>query len=157
MLMREVMELKGPEKLKNINTSSAPEFGSSYGITTNTPEDVPFYVRSIAERYPYGNVHMGLRFGPLIIENGVEKYASSASSLELVLTSSQHLRRRAHHDPQPAPAPSSSRPSVRRRLQLAHYGTRGAEAILPTPSTHHKALQGRHEANCGWRVFHFAR
>ncbi|OAQ95578.1 hypothetical protein VFPFJ_01688 [Purpureocillium lilacinum] len=72
VLMREVMELKGPEKLKNINTSSAPEFGSSYGVTTNTPEDVPFYVRSIAERYPYGNVHMGLRFGPLIIENGVE-------------------------------------------------------------------------------------
>ncbi|UNI16984.1 hypothetical protein JDV02_003366 [Purpureocillium takamizusanense] len=71
-VIRQYIEPKPLEKLKNTNSSSVSEFGSSYGITTNTPEDIPFYVRSIAERYPYGNVHMALRFGPLVIENGVE-------------------------------------------------------------------------------------
>ncbi|KAJ6445098.1 gliotoxin biosynthesis protein GliK [Purpureocillium lavendulum] len=70
--MQEFLEQKRPKKLKNINTTSVSEFGSSYGITMDSPEDVPFYVRSITERYPYGNVHMALRFGPLMIENGVE-------------------------------------------------------------------------------------
>ncbi|PNY28891.1 Uncharacterized protein TCAP_01186 [Tolypocladium capitatum] len=66
------LESQRPAKLGNINTSSVPEFGSSYGFTTDSPEDIPFFVRSIAERYPYGNVHMALRIGPLVIENGVE-------------------------------------------------------------------------------------
>ncbi|POR36051.1 Uncharacterized protein TPAR_03751, partial [Tolypocladium paradoxum] len=69
---REYLESRRPAKLGNINTSSVPEFGSSYGVTTDSPEDIPFFVRSIAERYPYGNVHMALRVGPLVIENGVE-------------------------------------------------------------------------------------
>jgi hypothetical protein len=62
-----------PAKLKNINTSSVPEFGSSFGVTTGSPEDVPIFLRSITEKYPYGNVHMALRVGAVIIENGVEK------------------------------------------------------------------------------------
>lgn len=73
LAMREYLESRRPAKLGNINTSSVPEFGSSYGVTTDSPEDIPFFVRSIAERYPYGNVHMALRIGPLVIENGVEK------------------------------------------------------------------------------------
>ncbi|KND89961.1 hypothetical protein TOPH_05340 [Tolypocladium ophioglossoides CBS 100239] len=70
--MRDYLESRRPAKLGNINTSSVPEFGSSYGVTTDSPEEIPFFVRSIAERYPYGNVHMALRIGPLLIENGVE-------------------------------------------------------------------------------------
>ena len=37
-------------------------------------EDVPFFMRKFANRFPFGNVHMALRVGPLIIENGVEQY-----------------------------------------------------------------------------------
>lgn len=36
-------------------------------------EDIPFLIRQYAERYPFGNVHMALRAGPLIIENGVKQ------------------------------------------------------------------------------------
>ena len=34
-------------------------------------EDIPFFFRKYTEKYPFGNVHMSLRIGPLIIENGV--------------------------------------------------------------------------------------
>lgn len=67
------MKDERPTKLKNINTSSVPEFGSSFGVTTGSPEDVPIFLRSITEKYPYGNVHMALRIGPVVIENGVEQ------------------------------------------------------------------------------------
>jgi hypothetical protein len=36
-------------------------------------EDVPFFMRKFTNRYPFGNVHMALRIGPLIIENGVDQ------------------------------------------------------------------------------------
>ena len=35
-------------------------------------EDVPFFMRRITDRYPFGNVHMALRVGPILIENGVQ-------------------------------------------------------------------------------------
>ena len=35
-------------------------------------EDIPFFMRKITDRYPFGNVHMALRAGPIIIENGVQ-------------------------------------------------------------------------------------
>ena len=35
-------------------------------------EDIPFFMRRITDRYPFGNVHMALRFGPIIVENGVQ-------------------------------------------------------------------------------------
>lgn len=62
-----------PAKLKFLDRPIVPEFGSSFGLTTDGPEDVPLYLRSIIEKYPYGNVHMALRIGPIVIENGVEK------------------------------------------------------------------------------------
>ena len=34
-------------------------------------KEIPFLYRKIARRYPFGNVHVALMFGPLIIENGV--------------------------------------------------------------------------------------
>ncbi|KAF9774489.1 hypothetical protein IL306_007493 [Fusarium sp. DS 682] len=62
---------KQPSRLGHLNETSLPEYGYSYGFSTGEPEDVPMYLRSTIEKYPYGNVHMALRFGPLIIENGV--------------------------------------------------------------------------------------
>ncbi|KAH0551494.1 hypothetical protein GP486_007292 [Trichoglossum hirsutum] len=43
-------------------------------------EDVPFFLRKFANRYPFGNIHMALRVGPLIIENGVEQYVTVSPS-----------------------------------------------------------------------------
>lgn len=37
-------------------------------------DDVPFFLKKFTNKYPFGNVHMALRIGPLIIENGVEQY-----------------------------------------------------------------------------------
>lgn len=34
-------------------------------------EDIPFFFRRYTEKFPFGNVHMALRVGPLVIENGV--------------------------------------------------------------------------------------
>lgn len=34
-------------------------------------KDIPFFFRKYTEKYPFGNVHMALRVGPLLIENGV--------------------------------------------------------------------------------------
>ncbi|PYH86892.1 hypothetical protein BO82DRAFT_397458 [Aspergillus uvarum CBS 121591] len=34
-------------------------------------EDIPLFFRHFAQQYPFGNVHMALRVGPLVIENGV--------------------------------------------------------------------------------------
>jgi hypothetical protein len=50
------------------------EFGRSYGDTDKSYQDIPFYLRPITDKYPYGNVHMAVRIGPLVIENGVAKY-----------------------------------------------------------------------------------
>lgn len=71
--VKEPDEQPRPSKLKTTTTATAPEFGSSYGFTTDSPEEVPFYIRSVTDKYPYGNVHMALRLGPIIIENGVAK------------------------------------------------------------------------------------
>lgn len=39
-------------------------------------EDIPFFMRRYVEKYPFGNVHMALRVGPLVIENGVAQYVT---------------------------------------------------------------------------------
>lgn len=36
-------------------------------------ETIPFYLRRYTKKSPFGNVHMALRIGPLMIENGVAK------------------------------------------------------------------------------------
>lgn len=35
--------------------------------------DIPRFLRKHGQKYPFGNVHMALRVGPLIIENGVSQ------------------------------------------------------------------------------------
>jgi hypothetical protein len=63
----------GLTRLGNTFQSSVAEYGKSFGYTESEPENIPLYLRSITDKYPYGNVHMALRFGPIIIENGVAK------------------------------------------------------------------------------------
>ncbi|KAH7323242.1 hypothetical protein B0I35DRAFT_500117 [Stachybotrys elegans] len=62
---RALLQLHNPN---GQNTTS--EFGVSWGAKFE-PESVPFYLRSATDKCPYGNVHMSLRFGPIVIENGV--------------------------------------------------------------------------------------
>lgn len=57
--------------LVNPSTTLA-EFGRSSGVEESYA-DIPFYLRPITNRYPFGNVHMALRLGPLLIENGVSQ------------------------------------------------------------------------------------
>jgi hypothetical protein len=35
--------------------------------------DIPLFFRQFTTKYPFGNVHMALRVGPLVIENGVSQ------------------------------------------------------------------------------------
>lgn len=51
------------------------EFGQS---TLWKEDDVPLSLHPIVDKYSFGNVHMALRVGPLLIENGV-KYTKSGA------------------------------------------------------------------------------
>lgn len=69
---RDTMSTRGvPPKLPNLNS----EFGTSYGHA-DARESVPRILRSITDKYPYGNIHMALRFGPIIIEIGVPGFVT---------------------------------------------------------------------------------
>jgi len=60
------------EKLQNPNSDSGhpPAFATSVGKSLSI-EEVPLYLRYLRANYPFGNVHVALRFGPLIFENGI--------------------------------------------------------------------------------------
>lgn len=59
------------------NTEKLPQFltGSTTSVASEATadEDIPLFFRRYTERYPFGNVHMALRVGPLVIENGVSQ------------------------------------------------------------------------------------
>ena len=55
-------------------TVRTAEFGKSTGFTDGEDSEIPFFLRSTTDKYPYGNVHMALRIGPIVIENGVRQY-----------------------------------------------------------------------------------
>lgn len=40
-------------------------------------DDVPSFIRQFADTNPFGHVHMSLRVGPLVVENGVAQYVLS--------------------------------------------------------------------------------
>lgn len=55
---------------------NAKQMIAALGATTvadeaEADEDIPFFFRKYTKKYPFGNVHMSLRVGPLVIENGV--------------------------------------------------------------------------------------
>ncbi|KAJ8107633.1 hypothetical protein ONZ43_g6675 [Nemania bipapillata] len=50
----------------------ATQTGTSVAVAeAEADEDVPFFLKRYTENYPFGNVHMALRLGPLVLENGV--------------------------------------------------------------------------------------
>ncbi|RSM12703.1 hypothetical protein CDV31_006170, partial [Fusarium ambrosium] len=66
---------KSDELRKMIGRGRANSRSASSSTTSvvepQADEDIPLLFRRYTERYPYGNVHMALRVGPLVIENGV--------------------------------------------------------------------------------------
>ncbi|KAK4095979.1 hypothetical protein N658DRAFT_403082, partial [Parathielavia hyrcaniae] len=87
-----------PELVRNPNAvaleATRGEFGTSYGFTTRDQEVIPFYLRSVTDNIPWGNVHMALRFGPLLIENGVAHTMRGA-----LITSRDPQNLQVFHDP----------------------------------------------------------
>ncbi|KAF2137416.1 uncharacterized protein K452DRAFT_341203 [Aplosporella prunicola CBS 121167] len=65
-------------------------FSTAFGVTDmqQADKEIPFYLRKYAQRYPFGNVHMALRIGPLIVENGV---ANTKSGAVISLRDSPHF------------------------------------------------------------------
>lgn len=64
-----------PRRLRALLDDQASNDGSD-GIAGNTTgvvgdADIPLFLRSHAEENPFGHMHMALRVGPLVIENGV--------------------------------------------------------------------------------------
>ncbi|KAJ5341922.1 hypothetical protein N7541_011046 [Penicillium brevicompactum] len=68
--------------LTDIATENLYRFpsGSSTSVASEAMADgdIPLFFRRYTERYPFGNVHMALRIGPLVIENGVSNSKGGA-------------------------------------------------------------------------------
>ncbi|KAI1424342.1 hypothetical protein F5Y12DRAFT_797314 [Xylaria sp. FL1777] len=78
---REVLKSKKSQKqqqrkIVTQKSQNAPERTTETGTAVavaeaEADEDVPFFLKRYTENYPFGNVHMALRLGPLVLENGV--------------------------------------------------------------------------------------
>jgi hypothetical protein len=82
-------------ELRTTTDSSLVRYGERMATTESTAtveekeanNDIPTFMRPFTDRYPFGNVHMTLRVGPLLIENGVKQYGFLfLSFLKLSLT-----------------------------------------------------------------------
>lgn len=63
-------------KIMTQQSQQAPERDAISGTAVGIEEaeadgDIPFFLKRYTEKYPFGNVHMALRIGPVVIENGV--------------------------------------------------------------------------------------
>lgn len=101
--MSKYSEVYGTAKTPRRRSSGdfiAPDYDSRYGVGIDLPDfpvratkklnsdskphlidageamiddDIPLFFRRYTEKYPFWNVHMALRVGPLVLENGVSK------------------------------------------------------------------------------------
>ena len=55
------------------STSSKKPEDSLQTKEEDAAEDIPWFMKPYVNQYPFGNVHMSLRLGPLVIENGVRQ------------------------------------------------------------------------------------
>jgi hypothetical protein len=73
-LRKAAEDSRGAEAIKKSTHSqhSKPLMFQADERTQDGPDqDIPFFLKEITNRYPFGNVHMSLMVGPLVIENGV--------------------------------------------------------------------------------------
>ncbi|KAJ2985487.1 hypothetical protein NUW58_g5506 [Xylaria curta] len=60
------------KQLSQHGPNRTAETGTAVAVSeAEAAEDVPFFLKRYTEKYPFGNVHMALRVGPLVLENGV--------------------------------------------------------------------------------------
>lgn len=57
-------------------TTNRPTRGLTASLEEALDDDVPLPLRGFTSRFPFGNTHISLMIGPLIIENGVPAYVS---------------------------------------------------------------------------------
>lgn len=62
---------KTESSLQNTATRVAASSSTSMVTEPEADTDIPLFFRKFTTKYPFGNVHMALRVGPLVIENGV--------------------------------------------------------------------------------------
>ncbi|KAL5356140.1 hypothetical protein BJX96DRAFT_185608 [Aspergillus floccosus] len=55
-----------------------PPQGAALDVLATEDEDIPLFFRQCMERNPFAEVHMALRIGPLVIENGVSNTHAGA-------------------------------------------------------------------------------
>ena len=74
----ETTKQKQPQRPKTVTQQSqhAPNRNAMTGTAVaveeaEADEDIPFFLRQYTEKYPFGNVHMALQIGPVVVENGV--------------------------------------------------------------------------------------
>ncbi len=65
------LETKTESSLHDSATRVAASSSTSVVTEATADEDIPLFFRRFTSKYPFGNVHMALRVGPLVIENGV--------------------------------------------------------------------------------------
>ncbi|KAK4233025.1 hypothetical protein C8A03DRAFT_39296, partial [Achaetomium macrosporum] len=65
------LETKTESSLHDSATRVAASSSTSVVTEATADEDIPSFFRRFMSKYPFGNVHMALRVGPLVIENGV--------------------------------------------------------------------------------------
>ena len=61
------------QSLQNPKTKDMTQATTTVLEEEEAKEDIPFYLRKYTDKVPFGNIHMALRFGPLVFENGVEQ------------------------------------------------------------------------------------
>lgn len=64
-------ESKARNVKRNSQTAKPPTSSAVEAKEKDLQEHVPLFLRGYTEKYPFANVHMALRLGPLVIENGV--------------------------------------------------------------------------------------
>jgi hypothetical protein len=64
---------KTESSLQDSATREAASSSTSVLTEPTADTDIPLFFRKYTTKYPFGNVHMALRVGPLVIENGVAK------------------------------------------------------------------------------------
>ncbi|GIJ86992.1 hypothetical protein Asppvi_005891 [Aspergillus pseudoviridinutans] len=68
---QEKMKLVTGTSLHDSQKSSATSSSTSVVTEAQADTDIPLFFRKFTNKYPFGNVHMALRVGPIVIENGV--------------------------------------------------------------------------------------
>jgi hypothetical protein len=152
----------GKTGLRATTNSSLVQYGERTATTESTATveekeangDIPTFMKPFTDQYPFGNIHMTLRMGPLLIENGIKQYdlppyrTSGLSLLDMF----QFQGRRLNYKPG---SPKSTGPLRLRRKYRTQSGLKwaGKCPLSLEPKENRESpqkIQGNYETNCWW-------